>query len=177
MIEKAFLFSNEVHGNQIRKDGKPYISHPVMVAMELAKNGADDNLICAGLLHDVIEDGSISKETLIHDFNEEIANLVDIDSEDKSLSWEERKLKVLHDASNGSRDYQMLLCADKLSNLKDVEEDIANRGEAIWKMFKRGKDQQAWFYHKLVEALQDLNDTQMYKELVQTVENVFGKEE
>lgn len=64
MIEKAFLFANEVHAGQTRKDGKAYISHPTMVAMELAKNGADDNLICAGLLHDVLEDTDVDEETL-----------------------------------------------------------------------------------------------------------------
>ena len=46
MVEKAFLFALEVHGKQRRKDGKPYIVHPFAVANELAKNGADDDLIC-----------------------------------------------------------------------------------------------------------------------------------
>ena len=49
MIEKAFLFALKVHGGQTRKDGKPYITHPFSVAMELANNGANDELICAGL--------------------------------------------------------------------------------------------------------------------------------
>ena len=63
-IEKAFLFALEVHGHQKRKDGKPYIVHPFSVANALARNGADDDLICAGLLHDTIEDGGVTPEEL-----------------------------------------------------------------------------------------------------------------
>ena len=51
MINEAFLFSLNIHKEQFRKDGAPYISHPVETALILAQNGADDLLICAGLLH------------------------------------------------------------------------------------------------------------------------------
>lgn len=173
MIEKAFLFANKVHEGQIRKDGKTYISHPVMVAMVLAKNGADDDLICAGLLHDVIEDAHVTEETLRNEFNDTIVSLVSKDSEDKSKSWEERKLKVIDDVKNGDRSYKMLICADKLCNLKDVQEDIQKNGDAIWSRFKRGKDQQAWFHEKLLEALEDISDTHMYQEFKELIEEVF----
>ena len=63
-VNHAFLFALRVHGEQTRKDGKPYIVHPFSVATELAKNGADDALICAGLLHDTIEDGGVAPEEL-----------------------------------------------------------------------------------------------------------------
>lgn len=175
MIEKAFLFANEVHKGQLRKDGKVYISHPTMVAMELAKNGADDNLICAGLLHDVLEDTDVDEETLKKEFNEDIVSLVSKDSEDKSKSWEERKEKVIEDVRNGDRRYKMLICADKLSNLKDVQEDIEKNGEVIWSRFKRGKGQQAWFNEKLLEALEEINDTKMYQEFKEVIEDVFNK--
>lgn len=175
MIEKAFLFANKAHEGQVRKDGKTYISHPVMVAMELAKNGADDDLICAGLLHDVIEDAHVSKETLKEEFNENIVSLVARDSEDKSKSWEERKEKVIDDVKNGDRRYKMLICADKLSNLKDVQADIKKNGDVIWTRFKRGKQQQAWFNKKLLEALNEISDTQMYQEFKEIIEDVFDK--
>lgn len=60
MYDEALLFAIKAHENQIRKDGKPYIIHTVSVALELAKNGADDDLICAGLLHDTVEDTNIT---------------------------------------------------------------------------------------------------------------------
>lgn len=146
-----------------------------MIPMELAKSGADDNLICAGLLHDVLEDTDVDEETLKKEFNEDIVSLVSKDSEDKSKSWEERKEKVIEDVRNGDRRYKMLICADKLSNLKDVQEDIKKNGEVIWSRFKRGKDQQAWFNEKLLEALEEINDTKMYQEFKEVIEDVFNK--
>ena len=91
MVEKAFLFDLKVHGGQTRKDGKPYITHPFSVAMELAKNGANDELICAGLLHDTIEDGGVTPDELKREFGEEVLRLVLFDTENKKLSWKERK--------------------------------------------------------------------------------------
>lgn len=69
----------------------------------------------------------------------------------------------------------MLICADKLSNLKDVQEDIKKNGEVIWSRFKRGKDQQAWFNEHLLEALEEINDTKMYQEFKEVIEDVFNK--
>lgn len=177
MIEKAFLFAYNVHGDQKRKDGKAYISHPVMVAMELAKNGADDDLICAGLLHDVIEDANVTETILQKEFNSNISELVKKDSEDKSNSWEERKQKVIDDVRNGDRKYKMLICADKLSNLKDVAEDLEINGDEIWKRFKKGKKEQAWFHKKLLASLEEINDTQMYSDFKTIVIQLFGEGE
>lgn len=177
MIEEAFLFANETHLKQKRKDGHAYIVHPVTVALELARNGADENLICAGLLHDTIEDGHVNKETLKELFNDAIADLVAIDSEDKSLSWEERKTKVINDVAKGSKAYKMLICADKLSNLRDVKNDYDKNGELAWARFNRGKDKQAWFYRNLLISLKDLAGMPMYQSLVVLVNELFKEGE
>ena len=124
MLEKAFLFALKVHGRQTRKDGKPYITHPFSVAMELAKNGANDELICAGLLHDTIEDGGVTPEELKREFGEEVLRLVLFDTENKKLSWKERKDATLLALENCDRKCAMLVCADKLSNIRDLAEGL-----------------------------------------------------
>mgnify|MGYP000425371542 CR=1 FL=1 len=91
-INRAFLFALYAHGEQRRKDGLPYIVHPFEVGMTLARNGADEALVCAGLLHDTIEDAYITPEQLRAAFDEEVAELVLEDSEDKTKNWEERRL-------------------------------------------------------------------------------------
>lgn len=174
-IDKAFRFAYQVHQDQVRKDGKPYISHPVNVAMELARNGADEDLICAGFLHDTLEDTEVDEAWLLREFNENIVQLIQKESEDKSKSWEERKEKVLADTAAGDRRLKMLVCADKLSNLRDVEEDIEKNGDEIWSRFKRGKDQQEWFYRNLLVALEEVEDTQMYQDFEKLVSQVFGE--
>lgn len=174
MINKAFLFALKAHENQTRKNGAPYISHPFVVAMELAKNGASDDLICAGLLHDTVEDTSTSYEDLKSEFNDKIADIVAFDSEDKRLSWETRKQSIIDSLKNSdNRDYQMLICADKLSNIRDIEKSLEIDGDKVWTMFRRGKETQEWFYRSLVDALTPLNDLAMYKDFKESVERVF----
>lgn len=175
MIGTAFLFAMKAHEGQYRKDGRAYLVHPVEVAMELAKNGAEDEVICAGLLHDTIEDTSVTAENLQQVFPEEVTSLVIRDSEDKSLNWEERKsntIAILKDP-NTSKEYKMLMCADKLANLKNVQDEMKEIGENVFLQFKRGKEKQAWLYRELVEAMSDLSDLKMYQELKQITEEVF----
>ncbi len=77
-IRKAYEFAFKVHQGQVRQSGEPYITHPLAVALLLSRRFADKNTVCAGLLHDVIEDskGKITKEDIEKEFNSEIALLV-----------------------------------------------------------------------------------------------------
>ncbi len=177
MITKAFLFAMYAHGEQKRKDGLPYIMHPVEVAMELARNGADENLICAGFLHDTIEDAFITKEQLSAAFTDEIAELVAADSENKADTWEQRKTAALEALRvPGDRAHKMLMCADKLSNMRSLQEGLETDGEAVWKRFKRGREKQAWLFRETVQALAPLEGLPMYEELKQRTSEVFDTE-
>ena len=77
MITKAYLYAYEKHFGQKRHTGEDYITHPLNVAYILADLNADYQTICAGLLHDTIEDCEVTKEDLTNEFSFEIANLVD----------------------------------------------------------------------------------------------------
>ena len=77
IIKKAYNYADELHKGQMRQSGDPYISHPLNVAYILAEMHADKDTICAGILHDTLEDTYITKEDISHDFNQNIANLVD----------------------------------------------------------------------------------------------------
>lgn len=178
MITKAFLFALHVHGEQKRKDGKPYIVHPVEVAVELARNGADEALICAGFLHDTIEDANTTPEQLRTIFGDEVARLVEQDSEDKTKSWEQRKKAALEDLEKAERSHKMLMCADKLANLRSMKEGLNSEGEDFWRHFKRGRSDQAWLFESTVEALRSLEGLPMYEELRTLTNEIFlnGKE-
>ncbi len=76
-IKKAYEYALKLHDGQMRQSGEPYISHPLNVAYILSEMKADKDTICAGLLHDTLEDTNITKEDISHDFNQNIANLVD----------------------------------------------------------------------------------------------------
>ena len=77
MIRKAYNFANELHKGQYRQSGEPYIIHPLSVAYILAEMNADRDTLCAGLLHDTLEDTNTTKEEIAELFNKNIANLVD----------------------------------------------------------------------------------------------------
>lgn len=177
MITKAFLFAMYAHGEQERKDGLPYIMHPVEVAMELARNGADEELICAGFLHDTIEDAFITRDQLVTAFTGKIADLVVADSENKEDTWEQRKTAALEALRlPGDRDHKMLMCADKLSNLRSLHEGLETDGEAVWSRFKRGREKQEWLFRETVRALAPLEGLPMYEELKQLTDEVFAAE-
>ena len=76
-IKMAYKYADNLHKGQYRQSGEPYISHPLNVAYILAELHADKDTICAGLLHDTLEDTNITKEDIAHYFNQNIANLVD----------------------------------------------------------------------------------------------------
>lgn len=80
LIEKAYELAEKYHDkySKPRHSGEPYITHPLSVAYILAKFGADCNTICAGLLHDLVEDTPYTLENLSNDFNDDIAQIVDV---------------------------------------------------------------------------------------------------
>ena len=77
IVRKAYEYAECVQQSQYRQSGEPYIIHPLNVAYILAEMHADKDTICAGLLHDTLEDTNITKEDISHEFNQNIANLVD----------------------------------------------------------------------------------------------------
>ena len=77
IVKKAYEYADTLHKGQMRQSGEPYISHPFNVAYILTDMHADKDTVCAGLLHDTLEDTNITKEDIAHDFNQNIANLVD----------------------------------------------------------------------------------------------------
>ena len=75
-IKKAFIFASEAHIGQLRKNGEPYIQHPLHTAYTLAEIKADLPTVVAGLLHDVPEDTNRTLEEIKDEFGEEIYTLV-----------------------------------------------------------------------------------------------------
>lgn len=76
-VKKAYDYARHLYNGQVRQSGEPYIIHPLNVAYILSEMHADSDTVCAGLLHDTLEDTNIKKEDIAHYFNQNVANLVD----------------------------------------------------------------------------------------------------
>lgn len=77
IVEKAYEFAVKAHGVQVRNSGEPYITHPVAVALILARLELDIPTLAAGILHDVVEDTSYTIVDIEKEFGLEVAHLVD----------------------------------------------------------------------------------------------------
>lgn len=174
MVEKAIEFALKAHKGQMRKGTNlPYIIHPMGVMNKLDEMGASQELICAGVLHDTIEDTTTTYEDIKKEFGEKVANLVKNHTDDKSLSWKERKIKALNEIDNMDEDTQMLILADKMDNAIGMlkKKDSPD----FWKLFKMSKDTQSWYYHESIKHLAKLlesNNDKVRKAMTMYIEIV-----
>lgn len=127
VLQRAYDFSARAHAGQKRCSGEPYISHPFEVATILAQLRMDVASICAGLLHDVIEDTACTSETLEREFGPEITKLVEGVTQISKImfrNWQEKQAEnfrkmLLYMAA----DLRVLLIklADRLHNVRTLE--------------------------------------------------------
>lgn len=178
MLEKAIEYAVQKHSGQIRK-GKvvPYIVHPLAVMGWLYRMGADENLLAAGVLHDVVEDTDAAIDDIAALFGQDVAELVAAHTDDKTLEWHERKRKACDEIKVLPKRAQMLILADKLSNIQDMADDYNKIGDTLWERFRFGKEHQSWYYHYSVKCMDALaaGDTKWaYDKYVELVNTVFN---
>lgn len=156
-VEAALRASLLAHEGQTRKgDATPYITHPFHVALLLARSGADDVTIQAGLLHDVVEDcEGWTPERVAAEFGDEVAGVVAEVTERKGESWETRKGEALAAVEGMSVRGLVVKCADKLHNMRSLTDrlDAAANPEEAWEPFSRGPEQTIGEARRLVAAL------------------------
>ena len=126
-VKKAYYYAKELHKGQYRQSGEEYITHPLNVAYILAEIHADGDTLCAGLLHDTLEDTTTSKEEITELFNETVANLVDgVTNFNKSdfLNKKDEKAANTRKIINGlNNDVRIIIIklADRLHNMRTLE--------------------------------------------------------
>ena len=127
IIRRAYEYANTLHKGQYRQSGEPYITHPLNVAYILAEMHADRDTVCAGLLHDTIEDTDITKEDIAEVFNKNIANLVDGVTKLAKMNFsskEEQNLANTRKIITGiTSDVRIIIIklADRLHNMRTLE--------------------------------------------------------
>jgi GTP pyrophosphokinase len=126
-LQSAYQFSETAHQGQFRKSGEPYISHPLAVANILAQWHLDSQALTAALLHDVMEDTSVTKTEISRTFGKPVAELVDgvskldkIEFETHAEAQAENFRKMLLAMA---RDVRVILIklADRLHNMRTLD--------------------------------------------------------
>ena len=126
-ITSAYEFARDLHEGQYRQSGEPYIIHPLNVALILSEMNADSDTICAGLLHDTLEDTNATKDDIKYFFNDEIANLVDGVTKISKMNFSSRQEQNLANTrkiiTSITDDVRIIIIklADRLHNMRTLQ--------------------------------------------------------
>ena len=123
-IKKGISFAKYYHGSQMRKSGEPYYSHPIIVAEMVANHMFREHVIIAALLHDTLEDTTLTLSEIESEFNPRIAQIVDrltrkIDpATDKKMSAGECLLKLINIDDHESI---LIKICDRIHNISTIK--------------------------------------------------------
>lgn len=127
IIRKAFQLAYDAHDGQFRASGRPYITHPTVVADILVDLGLDVPAICAALLHDTVEDTDVTDEKIRAEFGDEIADLVKgvtkLDKLQFNSAEEEQAENIRNMFFAMAKDIRVLIIklADRLHNMRSLQ--------------------------------------------------------
>jgi len=150
-FERALRLAAVAHRDQVRKgSGVPYIEHPLAVAMILDRAGFAEDVVIAGLLHDVVEDTEVTLDRIRSEFGDRVAETVAACSETKldgggeKRPWIDRKrdhLAAIADATEAAR---AVVLVDKYHNLLSIRLDL-DEGRSVWDTFHADRDLMLWY--------------------------------
>jgi len=139
IVEKAYEFSQKNHAGQLRASGQPYVMHPLEVSCVLAEMKMDPVAIAAGLLHDSVEDTSVTIVDIRKEFGEQVAHIVEgvtkigrIDFSSREEQQAENLRKMMLAMVDDIR-VVLIKLADRLHNMRTLEHLPPERQQKIAK--------------------------------------------
>ena len=184
MIDRAIQFAAAAHKGTYRKGThQPYIFHPLEVLSLTSLITDDDEIMCAAVLHDTVEDTGASIEDIKSEFGENVAKMVAYETEDKrgqvnkAGTWVDRKKEAIEQLKSvNDRGAKIVCLCDKVSNLRSFHLMLLQDGEEMWNNFNmRDPKMHYWYYKEISDALSDLSDTVVYKEYLFLLDTIFNK--
>ena len=154
IVERALRIAIIAHAGQRRKmRGDDFISHPKAVAALVKSYGFSDAVVAAALLHDVLEDTTYSADEMRAEFGPAVLATVEALSEDKSLSWKDRKSAYIASVRVASNEVKAVSAADKIHNYSSIISDYTVAGPAVWEKFGGGREGQIGFADDMLAML------------------------
>ena len=183
MLEEAIIYATIMHQGKVRKfSSSPYILHPIEVAQILSTMTDDEEIISAGILHDIVEDTDGTLKEIEKRFGKRVAVLVSSDSENKypekerGSTWKRRKEESLFILKKSEdTGVQMLWLADQLANIRSLAGIYSERGEALWgELDQSDPSMQCWYYRSIGEIVElQLNRTGAFKEYIKHINFIW----
>jgi len=122
-VNNAVVFAAQAHKNQQRKyTGEPYIVHPIEVMMLVREYGGDEDMQCAAVLHDVIEDCGVTYDEISSMFGTDVASYVRYLSDMEEGNRSERKFASKVRLASAPSEVHTIKLADLYSNTRDIAE-------------------------------------------------------
>jgi (p)ppGpp synthase/HD superfamily hydrolase len=156
-LERALRWAAVCHQGQVRRGGNvPYVAHVLAVALILDRLGFPEDVVVAGLLHDVVEDTECTVEQVCEQFGPRVAALVDhcseikLDARGRKRPWIDRKRDHLEALATAPVEARAIALADKLHNLLSIQLDL-HAGRPVWSTFHAGREQVLWYYRTAIE--------------------------
>jgi guanosine-3',5'-bis(diphosphate) 3'-pyrophosphohydrolase len=156
-LEEAMRFAAKAHDGQVRKgSGTLYFEHVAAVALILDRVGFPEDVVVAGLLHDVVEDTATCFEDVAARFGARVSELVrhcsevKMDGQGNKRPWIDRKRDHLAALAEASPEAWAIILADKLHNLISIELDL-RENRSVWSQFHAEREQVLWYYRSAIE--------------------------
>jgi myo-inositol-1(or 4)-monophosphatase len=182
IFEKAVAFAFKAHEGQRRKDGSIYVLHPLEVAVIVGSMTNDEEILAAAVLHDTVEDTSVTAQDILDNFGERVAELVAHETENKrpelapSATWKVRKVESLEMLKDSPADSKLLWLGDKLSNMRSLARDYDRIGAEVFQRFNETDvSEQRWYHKTVLEYIKQFSEYPAYKEYEELVNHVFGE--
>jgi (p)ppGpp synthase/HD superfamily hydrolase len=157
-LERGFRWAAECHdGQRRRSSGTPYFEHLAAVALVLDRAGYPEDVVIAGVLHDLVEDTPATLEDVASRFGAAVAEIVRYCSEEKTAAdgkkrpWIDRKRDHIAAIANAPAAARAVFLADKLHNLISIELDLL-LGRPVWPEFHAPRAQVLWYYEAAIDA-------------------------
>ena len=185
LLCQATRLAAQAHDGAYRKGGRaPYLLHVMETAEIVGTMTEDEDVLAAAVLHDVLEDTSVTEEELRETVGGHVTELVLAVSENKrreqpaEMTWRLRKQESVERLLKEPRlEVKMIALGDKLSNIRALQRDYGILGEQVWERFNnKSKAEQGWYYQAVTDALQDLNVYPVWHELANLVWEVFWQD-
>ena len=186
LVSEAIVFSVKAHdGMRRRKSEVPYILHPMEVCAIIGSMTDKQEVIAAGVLHDVVEDAGVTIDEIGEKFGTRVMELVASETENKreelppEETWRIRKEESLEKLrTTDDIEVLMLWIGDKLSNIRAIYRDFLVEGNQLWDKFHQSDvNIQAWYYRSIMKYTERLSDTLAWIEYKTLVGKIFGVEE